>query len=61
MERTGRRFHNFEEFERDVLRKEEMEGSVFDLYDEMYLEELDFDSPAKRGKDKDEDDDDDDG
>lgn len=53
-------YRNFEEFEREELRKlDGMGGSIEDMLDEMFAEELDFDETsvkrsAKRDEDEDE-------
>jgi len=47
-EHTGRVYRDFQEFEREELRRYDMpDGAIEDLLDEMFVEELDFDAPKK--------------
>jgi hypothetical protein len=52
----ARVYRNFEEFEREELRRLDSNGSIDDMLDEMFAEELDFDAPrGKKGRQADED------
>ncbi len=43
-------YRSFEEFERDELRKlDGLHVSIDDMLDEMFADELDFESDGKRG------------
>lgn len=56
-EHTGRVYRDFQEFEREELRRYDMpDGAIEDLLDEMFVEELDFD--ARKGAARRDDDDD---
>jgi len=44
-------YKSFQDFERDELRKlDSLGGSIDDMLDEMFAEELDFDGTAKKAK-----------
>jgi hypothetical protein len=46
-------YKSFEDFEREELRKlDSLGGSVDDMLDDMFAEELDFDEKAAKGKKK---------
>jgi hypothetical protein len=52
----ARVYRNFEEFEREELRRLDSNGSIDEMLDEMFAEELDFDAPRggkKRPSDED--------
>ena len=55
-EHTGRVYRDFQEFEREELRRYDMpDGAIEDLLDEMFVEELDFDArKIAAGKDNEE-------
>jgi len=51
MRAMPRIYKSFEDFERDELRKlDGLAGSVDDLLDEMFAEELDFEGNARKRK-----------
>jgi hypothetical protein len=53
---SPRIYKSFQDFERDELRKlDSLSGSIDDMLDEMFAEELDFEGGAKRARRTDED------